>query len=724
MPDRCQCHRRALWQILFIRGENMALGDEDHEYLRQLAWIYPSDYVAELRRLAEAVVKEQLSRGERQNIREIVWGIMDKIRAETDGVTPADTDAAAEIAAEAGQEGREKVLAALTAGQPHILSGMGPEVVVPLSEALAGVDAAVAANAGLALRQLTDNSAIDAFCRLWAETRSPELERIMLDAGYLASQPLRLRLLTVLKTGADRVMLAEGPELVPELLAAVDDADRIIAGRARRLLLTLTNRRAIDAVCETVLAEPDNERLRAWAVAAGYAPANDSRAALFYVITGQWDKYYALDWQETRPLLSKGYNAATAAERQQFLAAARKSGHSLLLAGLLPEGGNRAEYEEITGEDWAAMVDFLVSRERWTELYRLAFKAPPAWAAEIALTLVGADWQPPAWERPGWETIAANCPQTAKTVFVPDGRELINLDLSGLGAAIACAAFHPNQRIVAGGGSDGRLRLWHVASGSLWRTVDLHADAITALAFTPDGRQLVTAGREGKVHVWQLPDVTWVKSVSGQPGLVTAMAGSNSGRILAAAGAGSAAAVRIWAWDGAYMTNQGQYPGSLFSAADVNLEHKLAAGGSRDGKIRLYAFGGSRSGNKVWAAHAGPIKALAFSGHGRLLVSAGTDAQLKVWEVDSGRLLWAMPETGSLLAVSHDAAMAAVVNPNQNVLAIRQLRMAKPMALATPADWRHAAQLAALPQLETEIRQQARFLHALLAAKFRYDIML
>ncbi|WP_371376151.1 WD40 repeat domain-containing protein [Sporomusa aerivorans] len=699
----------------------MALRDDDNDFLRQLAWVYPSEYVAELKLLAEKVIREQQAAGERQNIREIVWGIMAKLQAEAEGASP-ELDEAAAMAAQAEKEAvRDKVLAALSAGQHLIPAGMGPEAVLPLAEAFDSADHGIAIAAQAALGRLNDGGAIDALCRLWAESRRPELEEILCNAGYLASRPLDLRLLTVLKTGADRFMLAESPELVQALLTAVDDGDRVIAGRARRMLLTLTDRQAIEAVCQLVLTG-ENKRLKNWAIIARYAPARDSRAALYYCITGQWDKYYALDWQETRPLLTQGYSEATPAERQLFLTAARHSGHSFLLAGLLLESRQCDEYEEITDADWEAMLDMLAGQERWAELYRLAYKAPAGWAAEIVLTLSSAGWQPKDWERPDWEQIVAACPKIVRGLFVPDGRHIVSLENPGFYADTMSMAFHPNGRIAAGGGSDGRLRLWQVASGSLWRTVDLHADSITAVAFTPDGRYLATAGKEGKVHIWQLPDIKWVSSVYGQTGLVTAMAAGNHGELLVAACAGGAAPVRVWAWNGADMTIQGQYPGSLFYTMAVNLQARSAVGGGRDGKLRSYALAGGHGGNRLWAAHNCPVEALVFDGPGRLLVSCGADGMLKIWQADNGMLLWSKKISGRLLAVSPDAALAAVQSDRDSI-AIYQLRMTKPLAVATHADWRQTAD-AAMPADEPAARQAIAFLHSLLTAKFRYDIML
>ncbi|WP_371365402.1 hypothetical protein SRRS_01990 [Sporomusa rhizae] len=700
----------------------MPLQGEDKEYLWQLSMIFPNDYIEEVKRQAEAVIEEQVAAGEHQNIRIIVWDIMTKMRAEAEGTLSKTDNSTDEQDEQQAKAVEEKVLAALSSNQLHIPADMGPEAIEPLVRAFDSQDKRIAANAETALRHLTDGGAIDCFCRLWAETRSAGLEKILVEAGYLAAQPLGIRLLTVLKTGAGRIMLPTGRELIAELLVAVDDADRVIAGRARQLLLTLTDSKSAEAVCERVLAE-DNGRLQDWAILAGYAPVDDSKASLYYCITGQWDKYYALDWQTHRPLLAKAYEAAVPTERQRFLQAARGSGHSLLLVSLLLDGSNRAEYEDLSDRDWSAMLDTLVSQERWSELYRLACKAPPGWAAECVLTLFDAGWQPAEWERPNWQKLIANCPQTGRDLFVPDGRQVSVIENWGAGISINCAAFHPNGRIVVGGGSDGRLRLWQTASGALWRTADLHAAGITSVTFTADGQYLVTAGQEGKVHIWRMPDIKWVSSVSGQPGLVTALAAGQQGTLLALACAGGVAPARAWSWDGSQMITRGQYPGSLFSTAAVDWENKAVIGGGRDGKIRSYAVAGGRGGNKLWAAHTGKVESLCISPDGKLFVSGGADGTIKVWQATTGDLLWSIPEAGKLLAISGNVAQGLVANPDERTMAVRQLRWDRPLAFATQADWRQAADLAARQQVPAA-RQASEFLHTLLSVKFCYDILL
>lgn len=361
----------------------MALKDEDIDYFRHLAWIYPFDYVAELQEQAEQIAARQLEQGKRPDMREIVESIMGQQQAGP--AEEAVVDESILAIEEQARVGRETVESALAEGCSDRLAGMGPEIVGPLVEHLRSADNYTAACARRVLGKLTDGGTIDAFCQLWADSRAQDLTDILLAAGYLAATPPAVRLLTVLKTGADFGLMALGPEVIAVLIAAARDSDRDIAWRARQALLSLTDSCSIKVLCEDALVHPDDERLQSWVVAGNYAPPEAERAAMFYCLTGQWEKYYQLDWQEHRPLLRGGYRSASMEERQRFLAVTRRQGHSGLLVELLINCGSRDEYEQITDADWAALLDILINRQQWTEIYRIMFQAPVEWAAEMAL---------------------------------------------------------------------------------------------------------------------------------------------------------------------------------------------------------------------------------------------------------------------------------------------------------------------------------------------------
>lgn len=74
-------------------------------------------------------------------------------------------------------------------------------------------------------------------------------------------------------------------------------------------------------------------------------------------------------------------------------------------------------------------------------------------------------------------------------------------DLSGQ-QAINALAFSPNGQLLAYGGVDQLVYLWHVADNVALATLRGHQGAISSVAFSPDGRLLVTTALDGTVRLW------------------------------------------------------------------------------------------------------------------------------------------------------------------------------------------------------------------------------
>ncbi len=70
-----------------------------------------------------------------------------------------------------------------------------------------------------------------------------------------------------------------------------------------------------------------------------------------------------------------------------------------------------------------------------------------------------------------------------------------------------------------------------------------------------------------------------------------------------------------------------------------------------NGEVRVWAEGGQRL-HQAWQAHSSGATALAFSPDGRRLSSGGWDSTIKLWDVESGLLLWTGWHTGSINTVA------------------------------------------------------------------------
>jgi WD40 repeat protein/Tfp pilus assembly protein PilF/tRNA A-37 threonylcarbamoyl transferase component Bud32 len=163
-----------------------------------------------------------------------------------------------------------------------------------------------------------------------------------------------------------------------------------------------------------------------------------------------------------------------------------------------------------------------------------------------------------------------------------------------------CWDFSPDGRLLAADLDDGRIVLYRLPSGALDKEL-ARAPAAKTLAFHPGGGKLAVSCWEGPdVRICTVPDGQWVKRLL-HPAPVRGLAWSDDGRPLATA--------------------------------------------CGDGKVYVWDWRSSRP-QMVLEGHKGAAVHVAFSHAGDLLASAGWDSMLRLWRLDTGRQLLALPGSG------------------------------------------------------------------------------
>ena len=245
-------------------------------------------------------------------------------------------------------------------------------------------------DAEAALQSLTNPEAVDALCAAWAKDRDGQIGAIIAERGYVAREPLEVKLATLFKTGK-AVRLGRGTvKALPLIVELLRDADPQVSKGAGTFLRKIRSSARVDALCEIAIADPDGPAA-AVVKEKGCQPRSVSRRCVLFLVTGQVDRYFELDFEFQH--LRAEYHAADEGLRQRIGEVVRQTGDARLL-GLFREVRRRKLAAELTEDEAAVVLDVHARNRQWPEIFSLLFHVPLSSVVAALDVLSESGWRP------------------------------------------------------------------------------------------------------------------------------------------------------------------------------------------------------------------------------------------------------------------------------------------------------------------------------------------
>ncbi len=218
---------------------------------------------------------------------------------------------------------------------------------------------------------------------------------------------------------------------------------------------------------------------------------------------------------------------------------------------------------------------------------------------------------------------------------VSSGRKVVVLDPDDDSTSYPSAAFSPDERLVAVGGSNGTATLFVAGAGTIVRTFehsnepDLNA-IIFGVAFSPDGSLLATASGDGTAKVWSVDDGELLLTFDGHEAQVHSVAFAPDGRSILSSSQDGVA--KIWhAETGRELTTLRGHAGVVWDAEFAPDGRRVATAGA-DNTVRVWDASTGREVLRL-TGHSLPAQDVAFRPDGSVLASASDDGTVRVYHL-------------------------------------------------------------------------------------------
>ncbi|WAL61492.1 WD40 domain-containing protein [Thermocoleostomius sinensis] len=189
--------------------------------------------------------------------------------------------------------------------------------------------------------------------------------------------------------------------------------------------------------------------------------------------------------------------------------------------------------------------------------------------------------------------LASGCSdQTVRIWDVETGQCLETLQHPGQIWSVACGVYPDRaagagaiSHILASGGDDKVVRLWHIPSGKCFKILEGHDSAVWSIAFSPDGQMLASGCHDRTIRLWDVQSGQCLRILTCD-GRIWSVRFSADGQQLVSGSDGKT--VSLWdVQSGECLVTMVGHIGEIYTATFLENQSMIASSG-QDGMIRLW----------------------------------------------------------------------------------------------------------------------------------------
>ena len=205
-----------------------------------------------------------------------------------------------------------------------------------------------------------------------------------------------------------------------------------------------------------------------------------------------------------------------------------------------------------------------------------------------------------------------------------------------VGSPANCAAWSPDDTLIASGHGDGSVRIWDAASGRELLRCEGHSDWVRSVAWNRAKDRLASASDDQTIRIWDAASGRELLRCEGHSDWVWGVAWNQEGDRLASASDDQT--IRIWdAASGRELLRCEGHSDYVRSVAWNHAGDRLASA-SNDQSVRLWDAASGRELLRC-EGHSDTVWSVAWNPGGDRLASASADQTVRLWDAASGREL-------------------------------------------------------------------------------------